>query len=59
VKPGDTIPGDKLLCETGSNGMFQWMVDVGKTLKEYRQTKYFKYCKSWLNRITGTIEIER
>lgn len=31
------------------------MAGVGKTLKEYRQTKYFKYCRSWLNRITGTI----
>jgi hypothetical protein len=32
---------------------------VGKTLKEYQQMKYLKYCKSWLNRITGTIGIER
>jgi hypothetical protein len=31
----------------------------GWRLKEYRQTKYLKHCKSWLNRITGTIEIER
>ena len=57
VKSGDKIPGDRLLCETNSNGMLQWMAGVGKTLKEYWQTKYPKYCKSWLNRITGTIEI--
>ena len=59
MKSGDRIPGDKLLCETSSNGMLRWMAGVGRTLKEYRQTKYPKYCRGWLSGITRAIEIER